>query len=206
MLEITELKVHGLQPKGLSLCVGEVVALTGASGTGKSQFLKSVADLIVHEGTVRLDNRDRESYGGPDWRKKVCYLGASPAWWYERVGDHFRRKDLVKNHLDSLGLSSEVLDWPVSRLSSGEAQRLALLRSLQIDVPPLSETQRYFLLDEPTSALDIDHQIKVEQFLRDYLSADELGLIMVSHDEHQVERFADRRWEIKGDQVKEVYP
>ena len=79
---------------------------------------------------------------------------------------------------------SQVLDWPVARLSSGERQRLALARGLCCNTEVL-------LLDETTCALDLDNAELVEQLLQNRLRAG-AAILLVSHNSAQVERLAVR--------------
>ena len=71
-----------------------------------------------------------EDMSAPDWRKQVTYVGPKSAWWQDQVSDHFQDKDWLASILPDVDLSPKVINWPVSRLSSGEAQRLVLLRAL----------------------------------------------------------------------------
>jgi ABC-type phosphate transport system ATPase subunit len=82
--------------------------------------------------------------------------------------------------LIDLGLDAECLQWPVSRLSTGEKQRLALIRALVLEPAVL-------LLDEPTSALDADATAAVERAMMQRLDAG-TTLIIVTHDAEQARR------------------
>ncbi|MEA3292680.1 MAG: ATP-binding cassette domain-containing protein [Pseudomonadota bacterium] len=132
-----------LDPVELEVAPGEIVFLTGPSGSGKSLFLRALADLDVHQGAAWLDSTGMEDVAAPSWRRRIGYLTAESCWWSERVGDHFTRPD--REQAVELGLPGEVFDWRVSRLSSGEKQRLALLRLLQ-------QEPRALLLDERLAA------------------------------------------------------
>ena len=76
-------------PFDLSIAAGECVAIAGASGAGKSLFLRMIADLDPNRGEVFLDERERHSFSPPAWRRQVAYSAAEPGWWSERVADHF---------------------------------------------------------------------------------------------------------------------
>jgi UDP-glucose/iron transport system ATP-binding protein len=201
MLYIERLEIKGITAERLMIKPGDCVSLSGASGMGKSLFLKGVADLMINRGTLSLHGESRESMKATSWRRRVTYVGAKTAWWHEKVIDHFNDKEWLEAVVAEVDLSPKVLDWNVSRLSSGEAQRLALLRALE---GIFEDEVRYFLLDEPTSALDGVRQSMVETLLNRFLNANQIGILFVSHDERQVERFARRHWQIYDRHVREV--
>ncbi len=164
---------------------GECVAIAGPSGAGKTLFLRAIADLDVHDGQVWLDGTERASVPGPLWRRRVGLLPAESRWWRDTVGEHFAASD--PEGLARLGFGPEVLDWPVVRLSSGERQRLALLRLLANRADAL-------LLDEPTANLDAESAARVEALLADYRKGRDAALLWVSHDAAQGRRVARRRY------------
>lgn len=159
---------------------GQCVCIYGESGTGKTLLLRAIADLDPNEGIVELDSQARDNISAEQWRRQVTYLPAESFWWHETVGDHFEHND---TDWAALGLSQQIADWQVSRLSSGERQRLALLRAL--DHQP-----KVLLLDEVTANLDEDNTLKVEALIKSCLQQG-LIVIWVSHDRVQRERMAD---------------
>lgn len=175
-------------PFDLELEPGACVAITGASGAGKSLFLRMIADLDANEGEVDLDGRPRQSFGAPEWRRHVAYVAAEPGWWAERAGGHFAAAQLpaARALMARLGLAPEQLDAPVIRLSTGERQRLALIRSLVRDPPVL-------LLDEPTGALDEPSTLLVEALLRERLASG-TSIIAVTHSPAQAARLGSRHF------------
>ena len=187
----TRLSIKGLQspiagPCTLDLQAGECVAIMGASGAGKSVLLRLIADLDPGSGQVLLNGRPRSQFSGPAWRQQVMYLAAEPAWWADSVMAHFlpdTRSELLQLG-EQLGLRSGFIDIPVAQLSTGERQRLALLRGL------LRKPQ-VLLLDEPTAALDEDSVAAVEQLLRSRQQQG-LSLLWVTHSHPQASRVASR--------------
>jgi len=89
------------------------------------------------------------------------------------------------------------MSWPVSRLSTGERQRLALLRAMV-------QGPRVLLLDEPTSALDPEATAKVESLLHEKIAGG-LIAVMVTHDAAQAERMSRQRYEMKDGVLSEVF-
>lgn len=188
-LRVTDLSIHAVGPFNLVVAPGECVGLSGPSGSGKSLFLRAVADLEPHGGTVQLDGTDQALLPAPDWRRQVGLLPAESAWWFDMVGAHFSTP--VTEGLQRLALDSRILTWPVARLSSGERQRLALLRLLE-NRPPL------LLLDEPTANLDEENTQRVETLMADYRMQTGAGIVWVGHSKAQLQRMADRIYLMDG--------
>ena len=186
MLVVESLRRPGLGPLSFHIEGGECLALTGPSGSGKTQLLRSLADLDPSEGEVILNSIVRSDQPAPEWRQRLVYVPAKAGWWADIVGDHFSAPARAPQLLSRLGFDkpSKVLDWPVARLSSGERQRLALVRGLISNAEGL-------LLDEPTSSLDRDNAELVEELLLDRLKAG-VSVLLVSHDPAQVARIARR--------------
>ncbi len=197
MLVIENLRRPGFGPFTLSVAGGTCCAVTGPSGAGKSVLLRMIADLDPCEGRVSLEGIDRDSMPAPEWRRRVTYLSAESGWWADRVGDHVPSPGPDFAHdREALRLPFDVLDWPVARLSTGERQRLALLRGL-------AGAPRVLLLDEPTAALDPAATDAVETILRTRLDAG-IILLLVSHSADQVARLADATYPIAHGQPAEA--
>lgn len=196
LLSVVGLQTPVVSAADLRLDAGECLAVEGASGSGKSRLLRAIADLDPNRGDVRLDGRLRSAMPAPHWRRLVTYVWPDAGWWTDRVGDHFSDERAAADWLPRLGLPDGALDWPVARASTGERQRLALVRALV-------QHPRVLLLDEPTGALDPDATARVEAVLRDLLAAG-TGIILVTHDAGQARRLAHRRMRVEGGMVREV--
>lgn len=171
-----------------SLEAGQCLMVRGPSGVGKSVLLRALADLDHCDGTVALDGRDRMSMEAPAWRRQVGLVPAEPGWWDDRLDVHFRDWPAVQRQLPGLRLGDLDGARRLPTLSTGERQRLALLRALEV-MPAV------LLLDEPTSALDPAARLAVEQRVRRFL--DEGGHVLwVSHDDEQVARVGDHILEL----------
>ncbi|SEK16458.1 MULTISPECIES: ATP-binding cassette domain-containing protein [unclassified Variovorax] len=185
-LDIHQLRTRDRPPVDLQAQRGECICILGKSGSGKSVLLRLVADLDPGEGTVRLDGADRNSWPGPEWRKRVVYQAAEPAWWGATAAEHFPAdaREPLRGWLRDVGLDGNVLDTDIARLSTGERQRLALLRSL-------ARKPAVLLLDEPTASLDHATTLAVEALLSRQLAAG-LAILMVTHSQEQAQRIAHR--------------
>lgn len=193
MLEVSGLRMNGIGPLDLSLDAGECVALCGPSGAGKSRVLRAVADLDVHAGRVACEGIGADELAPSEWRRRVGLLVADSQWWRDRVGEHFATPP-SREALAALDLPASVLDRPVAQLSSGERQRLALLRLL-------ANRPRVLLLDEPTANLDPDNVIRVERLVADYVAREGAAVLWVSHDPGQRARIARRQLRLEGRHV-----
>ena len=187
-LTVRDLGTAVLRDCTLSVSHGELVTLRGASGSGKTLLLRAIADLDPNCGEVMLDGTPRASLSGPEWRRRVRYVAAEPAWWADDVGAHFRKPRQASDLVTQLGMPAECMSWQVARLSSGEKQRLGLLRAME-DEPPV------LLLDEPTAALDEEATRLVERLLLSR-QAQGTAMLMVTHSDVQAARLARRGYVI----------
>lgn len=194
-LSIVGLSTHTVAEANLEVSAGECVCLGGPSGAGKTQLLRAIADLDSHRGEVALDGRSARSVSAHQWRRAVALLPAESQWWADRVGDHFSRIDEAQWR--ALGFDTDTADWLVSRCSTGERQRLALLRLLA-NVP------RVLLLDEPTASLDPLSVERVEAVIAAYRQQQHAVVLWVSHDAAQRSRVAARELFVEGGRLREA--
>lgn len=194
-LTVKQLRSALLSECCLSVSRGELVALRGASGSGKTLLLRAIADLDPNEGEVWLDDVARSSLSGPDWRRRVRFAAAEAAWWGDLVREHFKAHQDLRPAAVGLGLSAECMGWQVARLSTGEKQRLGFLRATE-DKPEV------LLLDEPTAALDAEAETAVERMINALLAEGTI-VILVTHSETPAKRLADRRFVMEAGRLRE---
>ncbi len=184
MLAVAKISRASLRPVTFDVGRGECLAVRGPSGAGKSLLLRAIADLDPAEGDAWIDGAARDSMSGPQWRRLVGYLPAEPGWWADTVGAHFSDWRRAVPLVERLGLPEEAGSWPMTRPSTGERLRLALVRALLVE-------PRVLLLDEPTAALDGQAVAKVEALIAERLEQG-LTVVWVTHDDAQVRRVARR--------------
>jgi ABC-type iron transport system FetAB ATPase subunit len=198
LLELREIARPGLEPVTFDLTAGSCCAIMGPSGSGKSLFLRAVADLDPHDGTAVLAGTACSAMSGPRWRRQVTYVAAEPGWWDDHVAPHMARPEDASVLARRLDLPGDVMSASIARLSTGERQRLALIRALV-------QEPKVLLLDEPTAALDQAAAEKVAELLVE-LRGKGLGLIVVTHDRSFADRIADRSCTMREGRLSEAAP
>jgi ATP-binding cassette subfamily C protein CydD len=154
----------------LELRPGEVVALTGASGAGKSTVLAVLLGFVVPErGVVVAGGSAADEFDPAAWRRQFAWVPQQPGLRLGTVADNVRLSrpdatdDEVRQALHTAGAADLPLDKPVGeqgqQLSGGQQRRVALARALLTNAPVL-------LLDEPTAGLDADTEAAVITGLR----------------------------------------
>lgn len=187
MLRVERLQVTGLPPLSFEVPDGECLAIEGASGAGKTLLLRAIADLDVSGGDVSVDGEARGEMPAHIWRRRVRYCAAEPGWWADtpRACLPAPPAPRLDRLMQALDLDPALLDRAIPTLSTGERQRLALVRAL-LDDP------KVLLLDEPTGALDPQASALVEELIRFQMLSGHC-VVLVSHDRAQVERLAQAR-------------
>jgi ABC-type multidrug transport system fused ATPase/permease subunit len=183
--------------RGIDLAVGagEVVALVGPSGVGKSSLLRTLVRLDEPAaGRVLVDGTDARELEPCALRRRVGLVAQAPVMLEGDVRANLAYgldgvdEAALAGALAATGLDPGFMDRTAQELSGGEAARVAVARALARDPVAL-------LLDEPTAALDSVSASAVEELVRD-LATHGLGILLVTHDEAQAERVADARVEL----------
>ena len=191
----------------LAVNAGEVLALIGPSGCGKTTLLRCLNRLTEltpsasRSGRLLLDDEDVDSLEVTQLRRRVSMVFQQPNPFPMSVFDNVayalreqaskrpRKAALeapVEEALRRAGLWDEVsddLDHPALRLSGGQQQRLCIARAL-------AAKPEVLLLDEPCSALDPRSTQVIEDLI--VMLADELAIVIVTHNLQQAQRIADR--------------
>jgi len=202
MLEIENLNVarNGrpiLNDLSLSLRAGELTALLGPNGCGKTTLLQALAGILPARGTLRLDGTVVS--WGPSQRQLFSYMpqdgGAASSLSVIEVvllgrlsalGMRVPRPllDEAAAMLDNFGLLP-LAGRGLATLSGGQRQMVTLAQAL-------FARPKVLLLDEPTSALDLRHQLIVLEHVQDICKAHRIVAVAALHDLGQAARHAGR--------------
>ena len=176
---------------GLSVAPGEIVALIGGSGCGKTTLLRLIAGLDrASAGTVRVDG---ETIREPHPSVGVVFQEPRLLPWLsvaDNVGfglaglGRSEHRARVARALERVGLAEQAGRWP-RELSGGQQQRVAIARAF---VP----RPRVLLLDEPFSALDAFTRRGLHDQLLDLWAESKPTILIVTHDVGEAVTLADR--------------
>ncbi|MHA6344736.1 dipeptide ABC transporter ATP-binding protein [Roseivivax sp. CAU 1761] len=214
-----------LERVALEVAPGEIVALTGESGSGKSMTALAVMGLLPQgaraAGSVALDGTDLLALSERD----LCtFRGEAMGMVFQepmtalnplmRIGDQVaetirlhrrlpRRAaaELAHETLARVGLDPDVV--PPGRypheLSGGQRQRVVIAMAVAL-------RPRLLIADEPTTALDVTTQAQILALLRDLVRQDGMGLLLITHDLAVVHDLADRLAVMEAGRVVEAGP
>jgi len=188
-----------LQETTLGVDAGEVLAVVGPSGSGKSSLLRLFNRLLEPDsGEILLAGDDIKSLSPPALRARIPLVTQKPFLFPGSVRDNLqtparlRRTDLpdcddpeLQELLELCHVDSAWLDRDARKLSVGQQQRVCLARAM---IGPCQA----LLLDEPTSALDRPTADQMALTFRQLAREKGLAIIFVTHDLRLTERCADR--------------
>jgi iron complex transport system ATP-binding protein len=208
--------VHGVS---LTAKAGELTAIVGPNGSGKTTTLKAIAGELASKGDIAINGHDIRAL--EPWqlavKRAVLPQAATIAFPFTvreivRLGltvgpnRHAERIEAVTTEalaaVDLAGFAGRFYQ----ELSGGEQQRVQLARVLsQIWQPVLDGEPCFLMLDEPVSALDIRHQLTIMQLARRYCEGGG-GVIAVMHDLNLTAMFADHMVMMKNGRIERAGP
>ncbi|EBS2185113.1 cysteine/glutathione ABC transporter permease/ATP-binding protein CydD [Salmonella enterica subsp. enterica serovar Chester] len=182
-------------PLNFSLAAGERAVLVGRSGSGKSSLLNVLSGFLSYQGSLRINGVELRDLSPESWRQHLSWVGQNPQLPAATLRENvlLARPDASEQELyaaldaawvsEFLPLLPQGVDTPLgnhaSRLSVGQAQRVAVARAL------LNPCQ-LLLLDEPAASLDAHSEQRVMQALK--AASKRQTTLMVTH---QLEDLAD---------------
>ncbi len=197
-----------LSKVSFSIFEGEIFAIMGSSGTGKTTLLRFFNRLEdPTSGKILLDERDIREIDPIVLRKRVGFVSQIPYMFEGDVkenllfgpkvtgGDVNKALNMIKEYLPWFGFKEEILFRDTSNLSVGEKQRLCILRAL-------ANEPEVLLLDEPTSALDPQSASSLLDLIKRINKSKKKTMVFVSHLPEHVERVAHRGVILMGGKVE----
>ncbi|ADQ67823.1 oligopeptide ABC transporter ATPase [Halogeometricum borinquense DSM 11551] len=192
---------------GISFAVerGETVGLVGESGCGKSTAATSLLRLEdPTDGEVLFEGRDITEYNDKElkrFRREAQMIFQDPTSSFDprmSIGesvaepltvhgmrDRERRRRIVKDLLERVGLSADDIDRYPHEFSGGQKQRIGLARALVLN-------PKLIVADEPVSALDVSIQAEILSLMKEIQDEFGLGMLLISHDLSVVREICDR--------------
>lgn len=214
-------QVEAVRRASLEVRQGEVVALVGETGSGKTTLGRLLVGLLEADGgRVVFEGQDLQSASGQSrkaLRQRIQFIAQDP---FDAVSPRLCVQEIVREPLDiqgmgtaperqakvrhvlrAVGLSPDpaFLGRRAHELSGGELQRVAIARALVLD-------PKLIVADEPVSMLDASEQAKVINLLKEIQNERGMGLLIISHDLALVRKIADRILVMRQGEIVEGGP
>ena len=198
-------RIRAVDGATFSVGHGEVVGLVEESGSGKSTTAASILGLEEPtDGEIYFDGQPVTELEGSDlraFRRRAQLIVQDPNDAFNPrltvgeavaeplrlhgMADESRRRGIVENLLERVGLSATDADRYPHEFSGGQKQRIGIARALAVDPDVI-------ICDEPVSALDVSVQAQILNLLEDLQERFDLSYIFIAHDLSVVEHISDR--------------
>ena len=198
---------HALKDINISINEGELLAIVGTNGAGKSTFSKVVCGFEKQQlGTLTFQGQDMKSYSIKERADRIGYVMQNPNQMiskpmiFDEVAFGLRQRNVPESEVTAK--VEEVLKicglypfrkWPVSALSFGQKKRVTIASILALD-------PQMIILDEPTAGQDYRHYTEIMEFLNE-LHGRGITVVMITHDMHLMLEYAQRAVVFSGGQV-----
>jgi len=196
---------------------GKIVGIYGASGIGKSTLAKLLCGVLQpDEGSIYLEDAllcsadtpyDRkrglaiqmvyqQPYAALDHNQKLRDGFLELVRYHKLASDRKSAEALIRQAVQQMGLSPEILNHLPHQISGGEAQRVCIARCLLLH-------PRLLILDEATSMLDVSTQANVLALVRKSMAENNGSVLLISHDWELVRYVCDKIYVFDNGQLKE---
>jgi len=214
-------RVEAVREATLEIREGEVVALVGETGSGKTTLAQILVGLLPpDDGRVVLEGRELTAARGKERRAMMSRIQLIPQDPFDAVSPRLTAAEIVREPLDIQGIGTpeerevkvrqalQTVGLPTSpdflarrahELSGGQLQRVVLARALVLE-------PKLIVADEPFSMLDPSEQARVINLLKEIQTERGLALLLISHDLALVRKIADRILVMHRGQIVEEGP
>ncbi len=189
---------HALKGVSLRIEKGELLAIVGTNGAGKSTFSKAICGFEKpQKGVLRFKGEDMSSLSIKERADRIGYVMQNPnqmiskSFIFDEVALGLRLRGVAEDEITrrveetlKICVLYPCRKWPFSALSFGQKKRVTIASILVLNPEML-------ILDEPTAGQDFRHYTEIMEFLRG-LSALDITVVMITHDMHLMLEYAKR--------------
>jgi microcin C transport system ATP-binding protein len=191
---------------------GETLGIVGESGSGKTTLAMAIVNLVKYSGKISIKNNDimqevkdfsknlqvvfQDPYNSLNPRMNIAQIiGEGLSVHYPQINAD-ERMNMIKEIVQEVELSEDILQKYPHEFSGGQRQRIALARTLILN-------PQVIILDEPTSALDVTVQAQVVKLLKKLQQKHKLSYIFISHDMNAVRAMSHKIMVMKDGKIVE---